>query len=237
MFGVSIRMADKGAIEAASEGMTKKKKQTIIAGTTLALSALILYWQYGPSTEPDPEVVANPQVAEVVAAEKKADTHQLTALAKSNDSAVAARAVMSLANVGGPDAIRDYMTDHRPTMRYAAASGLGSSGDPARLPALQQFTKDPDSSVRTAAVASIANINDFAIFDQLLPLLNDPSGEVRGTAFQAIQARTGMLFTEYKPDAPPAERGRAAAKIRQQVSKMKQIFDQRVASEKQRGGR
>ena len=237
MFGVSIARADKAAIAAESEGMSKKKKQTIIAASTLALSAIILYWQYGPTTEVDPQVAAHPEVAVVVEAEQKNDVQQLATLAKSSNDVVASRAVSSLASMGGPDAIRDYMNHQRTQMRYAAVSGLGSSSDPARLPALQQFTKDPDATVRTAAVQSIANIDDFAIFDQLIPMLNDPNGEVRGTAYQAICSRIGMSFPGYKPDGSVAERVTGIAQIKAQVSKMKAVFDRSVAAEKQRNGR
>jgi HEAT repeat protein len=237
MFGVSIAMADRAAIAAESEGMSKKKKQTIIAGTTLALSALILYWQYGPTSEPDPEVLKNPEVKVVVEAEKKADTQQLAVLAKSSDYAVASRAVTSLANVGGPDAVRDYMNDQRSQMRYAAVTGLGATSDPARLPALQQFTKDPDPSVRTAAVTSIANIDDFRIFDELIPMLSDPNAQVRATAHQVIESRSGLVFSDYKSDGSASDRAKAIARIRQQVSKLKEVFDRNVAFEKQRRGR
>jgi HEAT repeat protein len=237
MFGVSIAMADKAAITAESEGMSKKKKQTIIAGTTLGLAALILFWQYGPSSEADPQLATHPEVKVVVDAEKKADVQQLAVLAKSKDDAVASRAVSSLATIGGADAIRDYVTDPRPQMRYAAVAGLGSTNDPARLPALQQFTRDSSSSVRAAAVSSIANIDDFSIFDQLIPMLNDPNGEVRGTAYQAICSRIGMQFPAYKPDDNPADRARGIAKIKAQVSKMKAVFDRSVAQKRNTGRR
>jgi hypothetical protein len=232
-------MADKGAEAVVDEEKAKKKKQMIMGGGLLGLAALILFWQYGPSIlgETDPEVKLHPEVKVVVDAEKKADTQQLASLAKSKDDWVAMRAASSLAAAAGPEAVRDYASDRRPQMRHAVLAGLSATPDASRLPALQQFTADPDTTVRMAAVSSIAQIDDFKIFDHLIPMLNDPDSNVRRSAQGAIESRIGMGFPDYKADGNPGERARGIAKIRQQVSKMKEIFDRSVAFEKQRNTR
>jgi HEAT repeat protein len=224
MFGVAISTAPAHSIAERPE-MSQKKKRLILFGGLIIATALVLYFQYRPSSELDPEAAANPGVRQVVELEKKGDTGGLSQLITSTDSAVARRAVTSLANVGQLDAIQSALKDQRPEVRYAAVSGLGTSGDISQLPTLAQYTQDPASDVRIAAMRGISNIRDFSIFDHLVPMLSDPQPTVRKAALMAIQDRIGLQFPDYKPEGSPAERGAAIARIKAMLPKMKQVFD------------
>ena len=224
MFGVSISTAPAHSI-AEKQGMSPKKKRLIQFGCLVAATAVVLYFQYRPSSDLDPEAAANPGVRQVVELEKKKDTSGLSQLVNSTDPAVARRAVTSLANVGQYNAIQSALKDNRAEVRYAAVSGLGSSGDVSQLPTLAQYTQDPASDVRIAAMRGIANIRDFSIFDHLVPMLSDPQPSVRKAAIMAIEDRVGLKFPDYQYDGAPAARGAAIARIKSVLPKMKQVFD------------
>jgi HEAT repeat protein len=225
MFGVAISTAPAHSVAEKPE-MSEKKKRMILAGVLLAATAVVLYLQYRPSSDLDPEAAANPAVREVIDLEKKKDAEALTRLTKSDDSAVARRAVTSLSSLGRLDGIQDALKDRRAEVRYAAVSGLGASGDVAQLQTLAQYTQDPASDVRIAAMRGIANIRDFSIFDHLVPMLSDPQPSVRKAALMAIQDRVGLQFPDFKPEDPAESRGKAIGRIKAMLPKMKQVFDQ-----------
>ena len=225
MFGVAISTAPSHS-HAEKPGMSEKKKRLMIAGGLLVATAVVLYLQYRPSSDLDPEAAANPGVRNVVELEKKKDTTGLTQLVTNTDPDVARRAITSLANAGQYDAIQSALKDRRTEVRYAAVSGLGSSGDVSQLPTLAQYTQDPATDVRIAAMRGIANIRDFSIFDHLVPMLSDPQPSVRKAALMAIEDRVGLKFPDFKPDGSPADRGKAIARIKSVLPKMKQVFDQ-----------
>lgn len=229
-FGVTVDTADKkNASEKAP--MTRERKAMIGLAALAPLIALVLWLQYRPTSELDSEAAANAGVREVVKLQEKKDTSGLTQLTKSEDPAVARRAVQALGDLGGADAVRDYLSDRRNEVRYAAVSALGSDGDPSTLPLLDKYVQDPAPDVRVAAVRSISNIRDFSIFDHLFPALNDPDVSVRRSALSAIEDRIGLKFPDYKPDDSATMRGPAIARMRAQVSKMKQVFDRANAFE------
>jgi HEAT repeat protein len=221
MFGVAISTAP-GHSAAEKPGMSQKKKRTILAGGLLATTAVVLWLQYRPTNDLDPEAAANPAVREVVEMAKKNDTDGLARMAKSSDSAVARRAVSSLGSAGRFDALRDSLNDRRTDVRYAAVSSLGGSGD---VQAIAPYTKDPDMDVRIAAMRGIANTRDFSMFDHLVPMLSDPQPSVRRAALLAIQDRVGLQFPDYDPEGSDTSRAKALARIRAMVPKMKQVFD------------
>jgi HEAT repeat protein len=205
--------------------MSQKKKRLILASGLMVATALVLYLQYRPTSELDPEAAANPGVRQVVELEKKKDTAGLSQLITSPDSAVARRAVNSLAGTGQFNAIQAALRDNRVEVRAAAVSGLGSSGDVSQLPTLAQYSQDPSPEVRGAAMRAISNIRDFAIFDYLVPMLSDPQPSIRKAAAMAIEDRVGLKFPDYKYDGPSAERGAAIGRMKAMISKMKQVFD------------
>ncbi len=225
MFGVAISTAPAHST-AEKPAMSEKKKRLILAGGLLAATALVLWLQYRPSSDLDPEAAANPAVREVVDLEKKKDADGLTRLTKSDDSAVARRAVTSLSSMGRTDGIQDALKDRRADVRGAAVSGLGLSGDVAQLQTLAQYTQDPATDVRLAAMRGISNIRDFSIFDHLVPMLSDPQPSIRRAAITAIQDRVGLQFPDYQPEGSPESRGKAIGRIRAVLPKMKQVFDQ-----------
>jgi HEAT repeat protein len=224
MFGVAISTAP-GHSTAEKPEMSEKKKRLMLAGGLLVATLVVLYFQYRPSSDLDPEAAANPGVRQVVELEKKHDTAGLSQLVSSTDSAVARRAVNSLAGAGQYNAIQAALKDNRMEVRAAAVSGLGASGDVAQLPTLGQYTQDPSTEVRGAAMRAISNIRDFAIFDYLVPMLSDPQPSIRKAAAMAIEDRVGLKFPDYKYDGSPAERGAAIGRMKATISKMKQVFD------------
>jgi hypothetical protein len=223
-FGITV---DPATAKTAGEKppMTRERKLLIWLGALAPLIALGIWYQYGSHNELDSEAAANAGVREVVKLQEKKDTGALVQLSKSDDSAVARRAVMALADVGGPDAVRDALSDRRAEVRYAAVTGLGRDGDPAMLPLLAKSAQDPASDVRVAAIRGISNIRDFTIFEHLFPSLNDPDVSVRRSALGAIEDRIGLKFPDYKPEDSASQRGSAIARMRAQVAKMKQVFD------------
>ena len=222
MFGVAISTAPAHSTAERPE-MSQKKKRMILAGGLLAAAAVVLWLQYRPTNDLDPEAAANPAVREVVEMAKKNDTDGLARMAKSDDSAVARRALNSLGYAGRFDALRDSLNDRRPEVRYAAVSGLGGSGD---LQAIAPYTKDPDTQVRIAAMRGIANSRDFAMFDHLVPMLSDPQPSVRRAALFAIQDRVGLQFRDFDPEGSDESRAKAIARIRDSIPRMKRAFDQ-----------
>lgn len=224
MFGVAISTAPAHSSAERPE-MSQKKKRLILFGCLAAAMAVVLYLQYRPSSELDPEAAANPGVRQVVELEKKKDTAGLSQLVTNPDPAVARRAVNSLAGAGQFNAIQAALKDNRYEVRAAAVSGLGSSGDVSQLPTLAQYTQDPSTDVRVAAMRGIANIRDFSIFDHLVPMLSDPQPSIRKAALMAIEDRVGLKFPDFKYDGTPAERGAAIARIKSVLPKMKQVFD------------
>ncbi len=220
MFGVAISTAPAHSTAERPE-MSQKKKRMILAGGLLAAAAVVLWLQYRPTNDLDPEAAANPAVREVVEMAKKNDTDGLARMAKSDDSAVARRAVSSLGSAGRFDALRDSLNDRRPEVRGAA--GLGGSGD---LQAIAPYTKDPDTQVRIAAMRGIANSRDFAMFDHLVPMLSDPQPSVRRAALFAIQDRVGLQFRDFDPEGSDESRAKAIARIRDSIPRMKRAFDQ-----------
>jgi hypothetical protein len=229
-FGISVTLADHSIAE--KPEMSKARKQAIWASVLIALTAIVLYFQYRPTADADPLAAQHPEIKQVDAALKKQDTGTLQQYAKSQDTVVAARAITALVNVNGADAARDYLNDSRSAVRYAAVASLGGTVND--MPVIQKFEQDPEPAIRVAAIRSLANIDDFEIFDHLMPMLNDPDPGVRRSAMQTIEARVGLLFPDFDAERPSPK---VIARVRNQVSKMKQVFDQSVAFEKARRGR
>jgi hypothetical protein len=210
---------------ATDEEALQKKKRLITAGTLIVLSGLVFWWQTRPTVAPDPDVAAHPEVREVVKLQQSGDAAGLAQLAKSSDEVVARRAVTSLASLGNFDLIRNSLNDRRAEVRYAAVSGLGQSGDVRHLDTLAKYAADPAPEVRIAAMRGISNIRDFSIFDHLIPMLSDPQPSVRRGAIEAIQSRVGLQFPDFDPEGSAESRGRAIARIRAMIPKMKKVFD------------
>src|SRR2546423_4138947 len=223
-FGVSITVGNKAGEEHAP--MNPKKKKMIIFGGLIVASGLVLLWQYYPREALDSEAQNNPEVRRVVEMEKKKDASGLAQMIKSDDSAAAARAVTSLADVSGLDAIRSALDDRRQEIRAAAVSALARNPTVEQLPELDQYTQDRATDVRVAAIRGISNIRDFQIFDHLFPMLSDPEPSVRRAALGAIEDRVGFKFPYYDPNGTPEQRAGAISRMRVQTSKMKQVFDQ-----------
>jgi hypothetical protein len=219
-FGVTIADRHKTTVE--SEGMSKRKKQIIMASCLLGATVLVLAWQYWPTTTEDPAVAAAPQIKPVVQAEKKKDVVALQQMVVNNDPIVASRAITALANLGDTSAA-DKVSRSSPTeVRMAAVSALSNGADASRIQTLSRFTTDPSPDVRMQAVAGIANIPDFQIFDPLMKMLEDPDPSVRNAALRAIEDKIGLRFRDYDPRLPsPA----SIAKIRSLVPKFKDRFD------------
>jgi HEAT repeat protein len=222
-FGVSVELGEKSVAE--KQPMGREKKGLIYVGGLLATIVGVLWLQYRPASDLDSEAAANPGVRQVVELQNKKDAAGLAQLARSDDAAVARRAVFALADVGGSDAVRDYANDRRAEVRYAVVTGLGRDADPSALPLLSKYAQDPASDVRVAAIRSISNIRDFTIFDHLYPSLNDPDPSVRRAALGAIEERIGLKFPDYKPEDSSGNRAKAVARMRAQIGQMKQVFD------------
>src|SRR5689334_6592470 len=97
-FGVTV---DPATAKAAGEKppMTRERKMLIGLGALAPLLALGLWYQYGSHNELDSEAASNAGVREVVKLQEKKDTGALVQLSKSEDPAVARRAVLALADV------------------------------------------------------------------------------------------------------------------------------------------
>ena len=223
-FGVSITVGKQAADEHAP--MSPKKKKLIIFTCLIGASALVLFWQYYPRNTLDSEAQNNPEVRKVVEMEQKKDSSGLAQMIKSDDSAAAARAVSSLANVSGIDAIRGAFDDRREEVRAAAVTALARNPGVEQLPELDQYAEDPAADVRIAAIRGISSIRDFSIFDSLFRKLSDPQPVVRRAALAAIEDRIGLKFPYYDPNGSPEQRAAAIGRMRTQASKMKQVFDQ-----------
>ena len=227
-FGIEVAPTKSGpgaATGGTDDEAAQKKKRVIIAVSMIVLSGLVFWWQSRPTVAPDPDAAAHPQVREVTKLQQSGDAAGLAQLAKSQDDVVARRAVTSLASMGNFDLLRNSLNDRRTDVRYAAVSGLAQSGDVRQLDTLAKYTEDPAPEVRVAAMRGISNIRDFSIFDHLIPMLSDPQPSVRRAAIQAIQSRVGLQFPDFDPEASAEARGRAIARIRAMIPKMKQVFD------------
>jgi hypothetical protein len=198
-FGVTI--TDK-TVAVEKPPMDKKKKQAILAGCLIALTVLILAWQYWPRTDPDPVLAAQPQIKPVLEAEKQKDIPRLQSMAVNSDPIIASRAITALAGLGDSSAADQAARDNRAEVRLAAVSALANTRDPARLATLERFTVDPSNDVRLQAVAGIANIPDSKIFKPLTRMLEDPDPVVRNAAVRAIEEKTGLRFRDYDPTRP-----------------------------------
>ena len=77
-----------------------------------------------------------------------------------------------------------------PDTHCAAASALGTIGDPIAVPALVRALKDRYSNVRLAAAVALGSIGDARAFQPLIAALGDVSGSVRTAAAEAL-ARIG----------------------------------------------
>jgi HEAT repeat protein len=225
MFGVAISTAPAHSVAEKPE-MSDKKKRMILAGGLLVTTAIVLWLQYRPSSDLDPEAAANPAVREVVNLEKKKDADGLKSFVKSDDPVVARRAVTSLSGLGRVDAIQDALKDRRAEVRGAAVLGLGNSGDVSQLRTLAQYTQDPAPEVRIAAMRGISNIRDFSMFDHLIPMLSDPQPSIRRAAITAIQDRVGLQFPDFQVEGSAESRNKAIGRIRSVIPTMKQKFDQ-----------
>jgi HEAT repeat protein len=228
-FGVTVDANEKKSGE--KPPMSRERKAMLALGALVPVIGLVLWLQYRPTNDLDSEAASNAAVREVVKLQEKKDTAGLTQMTRNDDPMVARRAVQALGDIGGANAVRDYLDDKRTEVRYVAVSALGSDGDPSALPVLSKYTQDPAPDVRVAAVRSISNIRDFTIFDHLIPCLNDPDISVRRSALSAIEDRVGLKFPDFKPDDTASKRAAAVARMRAQVSKMKQVFDQANAFE------
>jgi HEAT repeat protein len=218
-FGVTIAEKTKSA---EAQPMSKQKKQAIMAGALFVLVALVLWWQFAPSTTTDPAIAANPEIKPVVQAEQKKDIPQLQQFARDNNPIVASRAVTALGQLGDTSTIDSASRDGRKEVRLAAVSALSNAPDGAKLASLQRFTADPSSDVRLQALAGIANVKSFEIFDPLMKMLEDPDPTVRNAAIKAIEEKIGLKFTFYDPKNPsPAAVGR----IKAQMPKYRSMFE------------
>ena len=220
-FGVTI--ADKAHSRAESPEISKKTKQLILVGALLALTVLVLAWQYWP-TGPgeDPAVAANPEIKPVLQAEQKKDVAQLKQYAADNNPIVASRAVTALASLGDTSMIDKAAQDRRKEVRLAAISALDKAPDSTKLATLQRFTSDPSPDVRSHALAGLASIPDFQIFEPMMKMLDDPDPSVRNAAVKAIEDKIGLKFRDYDPARPnPA----VIARIKATVPKFRQNFD------------
>src|SRR4051812_5842543 len=83
MFGVAISTAPAHSTAEKPE-MSEKNKRLILAGGLLAATAIVLWLQYRPSSDLDPEAAANPAVRQVVELEKKKDADGLRSLTRSD---------------------------------------------------------------------------------------------------------------------------------------------------------
>ena len=73
---------------------------------------------------------------------------------------------------------------------------------------------------------AIPEIEHAWLFDHLLPMLSDPQPSVRRAALYAIQDRVGLQFRDFDPEGSEEARGKAIARIRASIPKMKRTFDQ-----------
>jgi len=222
-FGVTIGATRQTA--AAKPAMTSSQKRMVWMLSAIPVLGLIAWWVIHTPKDTDPEADQSPVVREVEHAAEKKDMAALAQFARSDDSTVARRAVSALVNVGGAEAVRDSLSDSREDVRYALVAALAETPEPP-LEMIAPFMSDPATDVRVAAVRGVSHIRDFSIFDYLIPMLNDPNQSVRKAAFSAIEERIGLKFPEFNPNAPASEQAAAVNRMRAQISKMQQVFDQ-----------
>ncbi|MDR9380089.1 MAG: HEAT repeat domain-containing protein [Natronomonas sp.] len=87
----------------------------------------------------------------------------------------------------------ESLSDNRPELRMAAASGLGRIGDSKATPALVKRLSDPDSRVRARSAVACGRIGDPQAVEALEDRLHDdPSVDVRRGAADAL----GEIGTE-----------------------------------------
>jgi hypothetical protein len=215
-FGVTI--AERAKVQEAP-GMTKQKKQALMAAALLGLCALVLAWQYWPSTPEDPAVTATPEIKPVLQAEKKKDIPQLQQMVKDNNPVVASRAVTALANLGHTGTIDQVAGDKRAEVRLAAVGAMTARPETANLATLSRFMQnDPSPDVRLRALSGVASIPSADAMEQLVTMLGDPDPTVRNAALTALEAKTGYRYRDFDPARPnPA----VIARIRNQIQKSK----------------
>jgi flagellar basal body-associated protein FliL len=232
-FGVAIEQRHK-PVEA--EGMSKKKKQIILAGALVVLSALVLVWQYWPAgAGEDPAVAAMPQIKPVVQAEQKKDVQALQQMVSNSDPIVASRAVTALAGLGQTDLLNQVEKDKRSEVRLAAVGAMSSSANESNLAALSRFMQtDPSADVRLRALSGVASVQSADAIEQLLPMLEDRDPLVRNAAIRAIEAKSGFRFADFDASRPgnPAVVARIRTQIHNARATLQSYYDQKKAEKR-----
>lgn len=220
-FGVTVDPVAKSSAEKLP--MTPRRKALIWLAAGVPVIGLVLWYQYGSHNDVDAD--ANADVREVVKLEQKKDAAGLAQLVRSDDSAVARRAVVALGNLQGPSGLDSALSDRRADVRLTAVTQLASSGDAAPIPVLARYLKDPEPDIRITAMRGIANSRDFTMFDHLIPMLNDPQASVRRGALSAIESRIGLKFDDFDPNGSAESRAAAIARMRALLPKFRQRFE------------
>jgi hypothetical protein len=221
-FGVSIAATTQKAAEKAP--MSRNQKALCWLGGVAVATALVLYFQFRPSGDPDPDVADHPGVKEVASLVEKKDVGALAQYVKNDDVVVARRAVEGLGRLGGVDALQESLADDRSEVRAAAISELGDRATVIQLPVLSQYLQDPAPVVRISAMRGVASIRDFSMFDFLVPMLADPDPSVRKGAISAIEVKMGQRFSGYNPSEPNTAPA-TIARVRAALQGFKKTFD------------
>ena len=146
-----------------------------------------------PPTRPADGLLGNAALQQVVDLQVSRDGAGLTALLRSEDAAVRARAAFALASVQDPEAgsaLTGLLSDPDPAVRRDAAFALGQLQDPVFGPALLGALRDEgDPVVRERLLEAAGKVGDGRILEALLAL--DLSQEEEAARNLAV-ARLGL---------------------------------------------
>ena len=169
-----------------------------------------------PVTRPSDGLLGNPALQRVVDLQVARDGAGLTALLRSEDGAVRARAAFALASVQDPEAgstLTALLSDPVPAVRRDAAFALGQIEDPLYGPALLGVLRDEtDPQVRLRAIEAAGKIGDGRVLESLLAMdLPPEEAPARNMALSRLGLRgitlpTGIrhLLNEMKGEDPEA---------------------------------
>jgi peptidylprolyl isomerase len=127
-----------------------------------------------PPTRPSDGLLTNPALQEVVDLQVARDGSGLTALLRSDDPVVRARAAFALGSVQDPEAasvLTGLLADPEAAVRRDVAFALGQLTDP-RLGAalLRAFREEAEASVRAKILEALGKIGNVRVLEPLLAL-------------------------------------------------------------------
>jgi peptidylprolyl isomerase len=152
------------------------------------------------------------------ASDRRVPDEDLRALLADGDASIRAKAVLALAQIGGPGmgrAVAHAATDPSPKVRAAAAFGLGLLAEPATNVDALSLALDANGAVRAAAMEALGRLHEPASLTTLRAGLSDPDESVRvaaGLAAWKLPEPDGLLdgLIENLRSDRPAVRASAA---------------------------